>query len=85
MANDVVGPFLSKDVMSKFPDFFCAFFCVSIFSFFFPNTGMRSLPNIIFFPLLNVQTLEIFPVLPAFPVFLGKKKKRKIWGKKVAG
>ena len=43
-----------------------------IFPFFPPNIGMRNVPNILL-PLLNFQTLEMFPVLPAFPVFVGKK------------
>ena len=67
------GPFLSKDFLSKFPAFFFrAVFRISIFSFFFQRLKCEAFQ--IFCPLLNSQTMEIFPVFPAFPDFLGKKK-----------
>ena len=39
----------------------------------------------IFCPLFNFSTLEMFPVFPAFPVFLGKKKEENLEEKKVVG
>ena len=51
---------MSKDFLSRFPDFFFRILEYEAFQ--------------IFFPLLNFQTLEMFPVFPAFPVFLGKKR-----------
>ena len=44
-----LGPFLSKDFLSKLPGvFFAQFFVFPYFSLFFcPNIGMRSLPNIL--------------------------------------
>ena len=35
---------------------------------------MRSEAFQILRPLLNLQTLEMFPVFPAVPVFIGKKE-----------
>ena len=78
--------FYRRTFFSKFQIFFSRIFlyCISRFSiFFFPNIGMRSVPNIVPY-LLNFQTLEMFPVFPVFPVFLFflfflGKRKRKIW------
>ena len=76
-------PFLPKDFLSKFPDFFFrAFSCISIFIFLFFSKYWNAKLSKIFCPLLNFHTLEMSPVFPAFPAFLVKKR-RKIWKKKL--
>ena len=64
------GPFLLKDFMSKFPDFFSRIFSYSTFSIFFLHIGIRNLPNIL--PSVKFQTWEMSSVFPALPVFVGK-------------
>ena len=63
---------MTKDFLSKFPDFFFAhFFVFPYFPFFyFPSSGMRSLPNML--PSVKFPNFEMFPAFPAFPVFLEK-------------
>ena len=56
-------------------------FCISIFFLFFFFQILEWEAFQVFCPLLNFQTLEMFPVFLAFPVFLGKKKRGKFWGK----
>ena len=59
--------------------FFAQFLVFPYFPFSLPNIGMRSLPNIMpSVKLLNFQTLEMFAVFSAFPVFRGKNE-RKNW------
>ena len=77
----MLGPFLSKDFLSKFPDFFFAQFFLYFHVLFFQILECEVFQ--IFCPLLNFQTLEVFPVFRAIPVFLGIKKEEKL-EKKVA-
>ena len=76
-----LGSFLSKDFLSKFPDFFSRnFFNFHIFHFFFQLLECEAFR--IFCPLLNFQALGMPPVFPSFPVLLGKKKEEN-FGKKM--
>ena len=43
----------------------------------FPPIGMLSVPDIL--PSVNFSKLEIFPVFPDSPVFLGKKSFKKMF------
>ena len=66
------GPFLSKEFLSKFPYFFFAqFFVFPYFPLFFPNIGMRSLPNIL--PSVKFPNFGNASFFPWFSCFSWKK------------
>ena len=78
----MLGPFLSKDALSKFPVLFFAFFFLfsQIFTKTFPYTGMRSLPNI--FPSVEFQILEMLPTVVLLHFLFSFEKKEEKLGKK---
>ena len=77
-ANLACRSFLSKDFQSKFPDIFSRIFFLyfHVVLFFFQILKCEAFQ--IFCPLLNFQTLEMFPVFSIFSCFSWKKK-WKIW------
>ena len=61
------GPFLSNHFLSNFPGFFLRAVLVLIYFSFFPNIGMRRLPNMLpsvkFTSLVNISCFFLFSIL----------------------
>ena len=69
--------FLSKDVLSKFPDFFSRnFVYFHVFRMLFPNIGMRSVPNIL--PCVKFQSIGNVLCFSCFSCFCRGKKKENL-------
>ena len=79
-----LGPFLSKDFSSQFIEKNRAIFAFPYFPFFFPNIGMRSLPNIL--PSVEFPCFGNASCFSCFSCFAWKKRRKigKSWSIRTA-